>query len=258
MRVLLALLLSITSCASAPRPPIRVLVYNIHAGKDAKGIDNLERVASLITSLDADVVLLQEVDRGTRRSGNADQLAILMRLTKLHGVFGKSLDYQGGDYGIAILSRWPIASHETVPLHVDPPQPRAGGRLEPRVALFAKIQTPRRTITIANTHFDASPEDTWRAQEVRELLAAARARRPLMIGGDFNATPDSAVIAAMRAARFADCGNTDELSYPADVPVKRIDYLFLGGGVRCVNARVLDTQASDHRPLWASAALPRR
>jgi hypothetical protein len=52
----------------------RVLVFNIHAGKDAGGKPNLEEVAALVRSVDADVVLLQEVDRGTRRSGNVDQV----------------------------------------------------------------------------------------------------------------------------------------------------------------------------------------
>src|SRR5205085_9000055 len=85
---------------------LHVLVYNIHAGKDAKGVDSLERVAALVKETAADVVLLQEVDRNTTRSGNVDQVATLTHLTGLYGEFGKSLDYQGGDYGIAILSRW--------------------------------------------------------------------------------------------------------------------------------------------------------
>jgi endonuclease/exonuclease/phosphatase family metal-dependent hydrolase len=206
MRRLVLAFALLASCTTMSAAPIRVLVYNIHAGKDAKGVDNLERVAALIASTGADLVLLQEVDRGTARSGKTDQLATLMRLTKLHGVFGKSLDYQGGDYGIAILSRWRIASHATVPLHLDPPQPRAGGSLEPRVALFADLETPEGLLPVVNTHLDASEADTWRRQEVTELLAAIarRPRRPFVLGGDFNSTPDSAVVATLRAAGLAD------------------------------------------------------
>lgn len=247
------LLLMLSGCASVAEQPMRVLVYNIHAGKDAGAVDNLDRVAALIVSTRADVVLLQEVDRGTKRSGNVDQLDTLKRLTGLHGVFGKSLDYQGGDYGIAILSRWPIAAQETVRLRIEPPQPRAGGSLEPRVALFAGLETPAGRLTVANTHFDASAEDTWRRQEAADLVAAIATRGPRLIGGDFNSTPESAVQETLRSAGLNDawtlCGAGDELTYPAGKPVKRIDYLFLTGGARCTSARVIDTTASDHRPV---------
>jgi endonuclease/exonuclease/phosphatase family metal-dependent hydrolase len=253
VKLLMTLSLLFAGCASVAEPPLRVLVYNIHAGKDAKGVDNLERVVALIGSTRADLVLLQEVDRGTRRSGNVDQLAILEEKTGLRGVFGKSLDFQGGDYGIAILSRWPIPSHETVPLRIDPPQPRAGGSLEPRVALFATIDRPSGRLTIANTHFDASPEDTWRRQEAADLIAAMASRRPHLVGGDFNSTPDSVVQQTLRGSGLVDtwsiCGRGDDLTYPAGTPVKRIDYLFLTGSARCTDARVLETEASDHRPV---------
>ena len=226
---------------------VRVMVYNIHAGKDAAGVDNLERVASLIRSTKCDLVLLQEVDRGTTRSGNVDQLAVLMRLTGLYGVFGKSLDYQGGDYGIAILSRWPLSAERVVPLRIDPPQPRAGGSLEPRVALIAETNGLR----IVNTHLDASREDTWRLQEVARLLESIDGAH--LIGGDFNSVPDSTVQMNVRSAAlrdaFAACGTGEGLTYPAGTPVKRIDYLFLRGSAHCTAASVLETDASDHRPL---------
>lgn len=253
--LVLSLVLLFAGCASVRPRALRVLVYNIHAGKDAERVDNLRRVAALIASTEADLVLLQEIDRGTSRSGGVDQLAVLMRLTRFHGAFGKSLDYQGGDYGIAILSRWPVTAHETVPLHVEPPQSRAGGSVEPRVALFADVAAPWGAMTVVNTHLDASADDTWRRQEVSRLLAAIRGRPrpPLLAGGDFNATPDSAVYAMLRDAPLTDawsvCGRGNEQTYPAISPAKRIDYLFLAPGTRCSDASVLDTTASDHRPL---------
>ena len=252
----LILLLLTTGCASVDQP-VRVLVYNIHAGRDSAGVDNLERVASLIESSAADIVLLQEVDRGTTRSGNTDQLATLMRLTGMHGAFGKSLDYQGGDYGIAMLSRWPITNDEVVPLRIEPPQPRAGGSLEPRIALVAETNG----LTVANTHFDASRVDTWRAQEVEELLRNAEVRRPIVAGGDFNAEPGSRIHERMLAAGMRDawleCGEGQSLTFPAAQPVKRIDYLFLAAGATCSSATVLDSDASDHRPFLVTVTLRR-
>ncbi len=244
MRRLFAILL-LTGCASTHQP-LRILTYNIHAGKDATGKDNLERVANVIKQTNAGIVLLQEVDRNTMRSGNVDQLAVLTRLTGMHGQFGKSLDYQGGEYGIAILSRWPITTPEIVPLGVEPPQTRAGGSHEPRIALIVTT----RSLRIANTHLDASREDTYRMQEVPRVLAAVH---EAIAGGDFNSTPDSAVHEQVLNAGLHDawdeCGKGDSLTYPAIAPQKRIDYLFLNRGTRCAEATVIDTDASDHRPV---------
>ena len=245
------------ACASGRRDakPLRVMSYNIHAGKDAAGQPNLERVAALIKAQRADIVLLQEVDRNTRRSGNVDQLAVLMDLTAMHGAFGKSLDYDGGEYGIAVLSRRPVTEREIVPLRVDPPQKRSGGSIEPRIAFFVRTGG----VGVVNTHLDASREETYRLQEIAELLRFDTAREPDVVGGDFNAEPGSAPHAAALAAglrdAWAECGRGEALTYPDGTPVKRIDYLFLTGAARCDEARVLDSRASDHRPVLVRVRL---
>jgi endonuclease/exonuclease/phosphatase family metal-dependent hydrolase len=253
---LLALML-IAGCATTPAPDrLRVLVYNIHAGKDAGGVHNVQRVSEVIVSSRADVVLLQEVDRKTTRSGGADHLAELQRLTRMHGAYGKSLDFQGGEYGIAVLSRWPITPVEVVALRTDPPQPRAGGSVEPRVALVVETNG----MSIINTHFDASNVETYRLQEVEQLLATVKrsATRLTLIGGDFNSGPGSAVYGRLRDSglrdAFLECRGTNGLTYPADSPVKRIDYLFLTEPFRCVSAEVLPSQASDHRALFVEVS----
>jgi endonuclease/exonuclease/phosphatase family metal-dependent hydrolase len=257
--VLAASLVLSASCGprrTGPAAPIRVLVYNIHAGKDAAGVDNLDRVADLVRATAADLVLLQEVDRGTRRSGNVDQVAVLRERTGLHAAFGKSLDYQGGEYGIAVLSRWPIDSSRTVPLPIDPPQPRSGGSYEPRVALRAWIARPGGSVEVINTHIDASGDDRWRRQEIVTVLANADSGGGLvLLGGDLNSTPESAVQHTVRARGWSDawlaCGSDPAggLTYPADSGIKRIDYLYFKGRTRCTRAEVPVTQASDHRPL---------
>jgi len=234
-----------------------VMVYNIHAGKDAKGVDNLARVAKLVDSVHADVVLLQEVDRNTTRSGKVDQPAELARLTGYHVAFGKSLDYQGGDYGIAIMSRWPITSDTAIHLPVEPPQERSGGSYEPRIAIRAIIDAPGGPIAFVNTHLDASGDDRWRKQEIRAVLEIVDSLRRSGIatfaGGDFNSTPESSTQTTVRAAGLRDswtmCGQGESLTYPADTPTKRIDYLFLSGSATCTSATVVQTDASDHRPL---------
>lgn len=234
---------------------LTVLVYNIHAGKDAKGVHNLERVADVVKETGADLVLLQEVDRFTTRSGNEDQIGRLSELSGMHGAFGKTLDYQGGQYGIAILSRWPIARDTLYHLPIDPPQPRAGGSYEPRGALYAAIVAPDDTLHVFNTHLDASGNDTYRRQEARELLALAapflERSAPVMVGGDLNSLPESAVITFLTDGELRDpwpsCGQGDGYTYPDSLPVRRIDYLLMPDEIACRSARVLSPGPSDHR-----------
>jgi endonuclease/exonuclease/phosphatase (EEP) superfamily protein YafD len=203
-----------------------------------------------------DIVLLQEVDRGTKRSGGVDQLAVLAAGTRLVGVFGRTLDYDGGQYGIAALSRRGFARHETLPLVVSPAQTRAGGSHEPRAALVMIAPARLGRWHVATTHLDASAGDEYRQQEADRLGEILRSRAdltPLLLGGDMNATPESALVKKLIGFGLRDawveCGEGDGFTYPAAQPRKRIDYLFLTGELRCTSARVLETTLSDHRPL---------
>ncbi len=238
-------------------PNIKVVVFNIHAGKDAGGRPNLDAVADLLRSTDADVALLQEVDRGTNRSGKVDQVAQLATKSGLAPVFGRSLDYDGGQYGIAALSRGGFVANFTEPLPVQPIQTRAGGSHEPRAALVAVARTGIGRLSFLNTHLDASRDESYRLQEVETVLKlmsdVRKTRLPAAAGGDFNAEPGSAVHQRVVASGLRDawmeCGRGDGLTFPADKPVKRIDYLFLADPLQCTDARVIETTISDHRPL---------
>jgi endonuclease/exonuclease/phosphatase family metal-dependent hydrolase len=241
------------------------MVYNIHAGKDAAGVGNLDGVVALIRETRADVVLLQEVDQGTRRSGIVDQPAVLANRSGFHVAFGSALDYDGGKYGVATLSRWPITFDTLHRLPVDPPQDRAGGSREPRGLLRSDLTSPYGTITVFNTHIDASREDTWRRQEAEVIAAtvsaARRTRVLVLLGGDMNSTPESAVQQIVQRVglrdAFGECGRGTGLTYPADSAVKRIDYLYLTGAMRCARADVPATRVSDHRPLVVDVLIPR-
>jgi endonuclease/exonuclease/phosphatase (EEP) superfamily protein YafD len=119
------------------------------------------------------------------------------------------------------------------------------------------IATPDGELELLNTHLDASRPDTFRIQESRTLLAFADARRlagaRLFLGGDLNSTPESVPQQMVRATGLVDawtsCAAGDGFTFPDGVPVKRIDYLYLPPGERCLAARVIDSRASDHRPL---------
>jgi endonuclease/exonuclease/phosphatase family metal-dependent hydrolase len=277
-QTLLFVLPTLSACLSptpAPSPrtdaaALRVLVWNIHAGADAGGVDNLARVAARIRAARADLVLLQEVDRGVARSRGVDQPATLARLTGLHAAFGKSLDYQGGEYGIAILSRWPVVAQATLPLPVDPPQPRSGGATTPRAALVAHIAAPADIgpLVVMTSHIDASRDDRWRRQEAARLAAIADSLVALgeglvLVGGDMNSEPASAPQVTLTAGVLRDawtaCGGAADdpasRTYPARAPVKRIDYLYLTPGLVCRAVTVPADTASDHRAVLVEVVM---
>lgn len=260
-------LLGLAACAgTVPRDavnqapsnqPMRVLVFNIHAGKDAAGVSNLSRVADLIRSTGADLALVQEVDRGTKRSGNVDQAEAMSAASGFPFAFGRSLDYDGGQYGIAALARQGFIAQFTEGLPVAPLQTRAGGSHEPRAALVVVVRTRLGNITALNTHLDASRDEGYRLQEVAKIIdlmgVTRKSRLPAIAAGDFNAEPGSEVHKRMLASGLRDawmeCGQGDGFTFPAHKPVKRIDYVFLGDPLHCTGARVIETTISDHRPL---------
>ena len=255
----------LAGCASPGRTtatPVRALVFNIHAGKDAAGVDNLERVADLVKASHADIVLLQEVDNGTRRSGRVDQLSRLRSLTGFHGRFGKAIDYDGGEYGLGILSRWPIeaSSMRMLPAVITDSAMRA--RYEARGALVAKIASPWGSLRVIDTHLDATRDDSIRVQQTGALLVMANAERDsgfTVIGGDLNSQPDGAVVRMLTESGWKDifqsCGSGQSFSFPAKAPVRRIDYLMTSSDTGCRSASVLDSQASDHRPVFFEIVL---
>ena len=87
---------------------VRVLTYNIFHGENMNGGSNLKRVAAIIDSLRIDIVALQEVDKNTNRANGLDLIAELETLTDMNGIFGKAMDYDDGEYGEGILSRYPL------------------------------------------------------------------------------------------------------------------------------------------------------
>lgn len=269
-RLLFAALLAIVGCASAPpggstarAPELRVMTYNIFAGKDLERRSNLARVAALIDSLGIDVAFLQEVDRRTARSGHVDQPAVLAELTGFHVRFGRAFDFDGGEYGNAILTRWPVRTSRVVPLVEDPRAERENRASEPRSLLHVVIGTPGGEVHLLNTHLDHGAEPSVRHAQLLQLMAyvaeaVPRAAR-IVLGGDLNAQPDTREVRALMLL-FEDawpaCGAGDGHTFRSDRPTRRIDYILLAG-VQCSGARVPDVYLSDHRPVIVDVRLLR-
>ncbi|MBN1514021.1 MAG: endonuclease/exonuclease/phosphatase family protein [Phycisphaerae bacterium] len=244
-------LVLLAGCASPQPTPLRVLSYNIHHGEGMDGRVDLERIAEIIRRSEADLVALQEVDRGVKRTDRVDQPARLAELTGLHVVFERNIEHQGGDYGNAVLSRLPVDRHQNYHL----PQSRPG---EQRGLLEVHVTLDGKPLVFYATHFDYHPSDEERMASVAVLKekTAPQSGTPVFVAGDLNDTPDSRVLAAATAFLVDTCEDDSGavLTYPADAPDKRIDYILTNGhpSVRCVDFRVLpESVASDHRPILA-------
>lgn len=225
------------------------MTYNIQHGAGTDQQLNLPRLAEVINREHPDLVGLQEVDRGVERTNRVDEMAELARLTKMEYAFAYNLRYQGGQYGVGVLSRFPILS-------IDHRRFANLREAERRGFIRVRVRAGGRDIDFVTTHLDYQYED-GRQFEIGQLLQGlGGASATLIVVGDFNAEPAGGSYRMMRE-RFADAwevnGAAGGLSYPAKQPVKRIDYIFYpqDAGVRVRRAWTIETLASDHLPVIA-------
>lgn len=225
-----------------------VLSYNTHHGEGTDGVLDLERIARVITDAGPDVVALQEIDEGASRTGGVDQASEYGLLTGMGHAFAPFMDFQGGRYGLAVLSKHPIVSSRVIEL---PP-----GKGEPRSALAVEIAPPGKPVVMfVCVHFDWLDEDTERFAQAEALLAALGGQQGVIIAGDFNDTPGSRTIRAFEEAgfRIVPPAAGDGATFPSDGPTKRIDFVMHRPSFGFVGtAEVLAEEvASDHRPVLA-------
>lgn len=238
--------------AATSATDLRVVSYNIRHGRGMDDTVNLPRTAAVLRTLTPDIVGLQEVDELVQRSGRVDEAATLGRALGMEHAFGSFMDYQGGRYGLAILSRFPIVRS----FGVDVPKGN-----EPRIALVAELRLPGgRSVMAINVHFDWVQDDTFRfAQASRLSQYLDTLSLPYILLGDFNDEPGSRTIAlfqrrAVEAKKPAD----DHFTFSSTAPTKEIDFVFAApaGAWRVRGARpVTEPMASDHRPVVALLTL---
>lgn len=233
---------------------LRILSYNIHHGAGVDGKLDLPRIAGVIRGAEPDLVALQEVDRIVERSGRVDQPAELAKLLDMHVAFGANIRLQGGQYGNAVLSKFPLVRHENRLLpNVD--------RGEQRGLLDADVGLPggRGELRFLVTHFDHRPDDRERRASVEQVnrLAMLQPDRPTILAGDLNDGPSSAVLRELDT-RWRRTNDEPRPTVPVDRPVQQIDFVLVRPVDRwkIVETRVLDEAvASDHRAVLAVVEL---
>lgn len=257
----LALLMVITlgACSAgknvtgAKTSSVNVLCYNIHVANPpsaAKTKKDIPAISKVISDAKPDVVLLQEVDVHTARSGKeVHQAEALAKLNNMAYFFAKGIDYDGGEYGIAILTHYPILETKRYPLTTV-----AGTNGEPRVLATALLQLPgNKRLLVACTHLDAQRGDTNRLVQIREVTAILKDQPyPIILAGDLNAPEGSAVINILDQYFTRSCKNC-AFTIPEKNPTRCIDFISFSPGKFEVEKHqvIQEPYASDHLPVNA-------
>lgn len=226
---------------SEEKTVLLVMTYNI---RNAVEGTKIEEIASDIQTANPDIVCVQEVDCGTRRSKKKDVLKKLSAILKMNYCYFPSIKLQGGTYGNGILSRFPLENCARTPLAV---REHAGD--EGRVLATASIAVNGKNLFVYNTHLTFEDQDTRLAQ-LDFLKSTVLAQPHAVLCGDFNVES---------FAEFDRIGttavNTEMTPFHTyigtDTDFTSIDNIFVTDSVTVLSATLCDTSVSDHRPLLA-------
>ena len=218
---------------------LRVASYNIHAGTDVDNKPSLDQIITTLEDTNADMVLLQEIDRLLPRSGFMDQFAVIAdRLCYIHKGFYGRLCFGPCGFGNAVLSRHQVLRWQRLPL------PSRGG--EPRAAIGAFIEDGT---AVWCTHLGLRQD--CRESQLASLASAIQATgSPAILGGDFNALRSDPEMERLRATTGLDDFGEEEPTIPVIGPYRRIDHLLARGFTRR-SAGTREDRGSDHRLVWA-------
>ena len=232
---------------------LRIVSYNIRRGCGMDNKFDLNRTAKVISKLNPDLVALQEIDKGCRRTKGVD---IARKLGKILGMdyrFGKFMNNDGGEYGMAILSRIPIIKTKQHPLPKGK-EPRCALEVEVKVNGFLK---PLSFVCIHNDWWTGGKVQGFRVKQVKALIKALQNNtNPIILAGDFN------VIDGPKCASIKLLSNDNwtvpkkkgpRLTWPADDPKREVDFFITKGiDLPLIEYRVIEEKmASDHRPIYA-------
>ena len=218
---------------------LKLMSYNI---KNANGMDNVcnfQRIANVINNTSPDVVAIQEVDSMTNRSGQKYVLGEIAERTQMHGYFAPAIDYDGGKYGIGLLTKQVPLRLQTLPLP---------GREEARTLILAEFAD----YIYCCTHMSLTEEDRMKSLELVKAFTSS-STKPLFLAGDMNAEPESGFIKKLQKD-FQILSNPKQHTFPAPDPKETIDYIATlkqnAKGFAVISAKVInEPMASDHRPI---------
>lgn len=231
-----------------PDTTITAITYNIQSGFSRDNYWDLEATADVIEESGADVVFLQEVSRGWLVTTGNDQMRWLGERLGMPYAWGPAST--DDLWGNAVLSRYPIISERVV--KYDSTQ-----NLK-RSALIVELDLGDGTTLIAiSTHLDNPGEASEaRSEQVEQLIGLLEPGESTILAGDFNMTPDDPLIESIIAAGLVDAGLAGGATEATSEDGRRIDYVFVTPNLAVDAANVIDTDASDHKPVAVTLTLP--
>lgn len=235
--------------ANSPEQTFTVLTYNVRSCIGTDRRLDVKRVADVIAESAADIVLLQELDVGRKRTGGVDQAGEIAAFLEMDPHFHPALHLEEEKYGDAILTRLPSRHIRSAGL------PSLG---EPRGAIWVEVTVSGRPVNIVNTHLGLRRRE--RMAQTLELLGEGwlghpeYATVPAIFGGDLNAVPSSSVFRLLRSRLGIEaCKGRLQPTFPSRFPLLRLDHFFANAHVEIMDIAVLSTplarEASDHLPL---------
>ncbi len=238
------------------RRTLKVMTYNIHHCNPPSTSNKIaiEAIAKVIKSQNPDLVALQEVDVNTIRSGKGNnQAEQLAKLCGMYYFFAKAIDYEGGEYGVAVLSRFPIIDSMVVPLPILPDY-----KEELRTVAVVTISLGKnKNLVFGSTHLGLKePNRLIQTEKIIEKLGVLE--KPVIIAGDFNAVPESSVISKLDKIFTRSCIQNCKFTVPEINPNKTIDYIMYNSNFKgkVSYTQVIDEQfASDHLPVVSELVL---
>ena len=218
---------------------LRLMTYNIKNATGMDGVCDFQRIANVINNASPDVVAVQEVDSVTNRSNQKYVLGEIAERTQMYACFAPAIDYDGGKYGIGLLSKKAPVHLQTIALP---------GREEARALILAEFED----YIYCCTHLSLTEEDRMKSLEILKTFAASY-KKPLFLAGDMNAEPESDFIKELQK-EFRILSNPKQHTFPAPAPKETIDYVAAfkqnDKGFAVVSSEVVNEPvASDHRPI---------
>ena len=227
--------------------PLRLMTWNINGALGRNPRFNLARIVDYVRGHAPDIVALQEVDsRRGRNAGMANPFDVLRDALGTHGTHAHAISTADGDYGQALISRWPLVSSSVHDLSFP--------EREPRRAISADIATPAGPLHVIATHLGLSwRERSRQALTLLELLEGPD--RPTVVMGDFN---DWFWVGSVRRTlRHVLPSCTSHRTFPAALPFLRLDRIHVSSTVRIVQCctDAVARSLSDHLPVLADVEM---
>ncbi len=231
---------------------LRLMTFNIYHGETIKGDFDLDYIARIIQSKQPAFVALQEVDFKTKRARDMDIVTELGLRSGMAPFFGPAMSFDGGAYGVGLLSKWPVEQSQLIQLP-------GSQTTEPRVALEVSVVLPSwRRLLFVSTHLDHTDTEVRHQQMVFLSNRYNDRDEPVILAGDFNEIPTGGNMQIILEDFEMSDGYRQQPTYPSSDAVSKIDYIFLSKGHywQVITTEVVnDSIASDHRALYSKVVL---